>query len=370
MKNKFDHSPETEYLWNINVLKFLLIICIVLIHSNNFKIRFSDVTYSFQQDYWLLYLVALITNTVVRAAVPVFFIISGLLFFRNYLTKDDYFRKLRSRVSTIIVPLVFWNSIILIFLYFCNKTPCLSNFFTQGHWKLPDANIFSIINAILGITRWPFVSQFWFLRDLFLCVLIAPILQYLLKNFSRITLIILGILWLSRVAIPFRLFLSGFGHFTPLFFFAVGGYLTISKFDFKKILRFKKQILFLSVVSALFEAHLIAIFGKFGFSRILHNLFVIIWVLFFLNLMNSGLKDVGLLRKLSFFSFFIFATHEPIMTIMRKLLFRLYLPTCSLDLFLLFCLNIIFTISICLIFGFLIQKFSPKFFKFISGWRT
>jgi hypothetical protein len=72
------------------------------------------------------------------------------------------------KVRSLLVPLVAWNAVMfgLILVYGV----------LSGHWdKLPDATAIGIANAFLAVSEWPLVVPLWFLRDLFVCCVLSPL---------------------------------------------------------------------------------------------------------------------------------------------------------------------------------------------------
>ena len=110
-----------------------------------------------------------------RSAVPVFFVISGYMFFYKVenLTKDIYKSKLKRRVTSLLVPYLFWNSLALI--EGCIKhLPALAGLFPnignqpidffyciKSFWCTPDGTC-------------PIYYPFWYIRDLMVCALFTP----------------------------------------------------------------------------------------------------------------------------------------------------------------------------------------------------
>lgn len=94
----------------IGVLRFPLMVCVVLIH----------VKVPNQEEYLLVDIFdRYVVESFVRIAVPLFFFISGFLFFCrvNEFGKSEYWNKLKKRVKRIFVPFVFWGMLFMIIKY-------------------------------------------------------------------------------------------------------------------------------------------------------------------------------------------------------------------------------------------------------------
>lgn len=87
-------------------------------------------------------------------------------------------------------------------------------------WNFKD-----VINAVFGITRHPINFQFWFLRDLFLTVLLAPALGLALSVAPLVGAGALCVVWLSDF--DFWIFFRT----DVLFFFYIGGLLRVWNVD-------------------------------------------------------------------------------------------------------------------------------------------
>lgn len=90
-------------------LRFPLICIVVLIHTLQadehveFGILYHDALYFFQES-------------IGRSAVPVFFVISGYMFFYKVagLTTEIYKSKLKRRVKSLLIPYLIWNALALL----------------------------------------------------------------------------------------------------------------------------------------------------------------------------------------------------------------------------------------------------------------
>lgn len=93
----------------IKVLSFFLVVLVVIVHAYNTNI---------QTDPEGLYAISGLNGFIQeffcqglnRIASPLFFIISGFLFYVNLTGQpSDFFRKLKKRFFTLIIPYLFWS---------------------------------------------------------------------------------------------------------------------------------------------------------------------------------------------------------------------------------------------------------------------
>lgn len=103
-----------------------------------------------------------------RSAVPLLGLISGWLVAQSQTTRD-WGRHVRRKARTILLPMVLWNIIAIILVSGAAWGLGLSAPMPQSGWWL--------IDEILILTRNPDINvQMPFLRDLFLCMVAAPLL--------------------------------------------------------------------------------------------------------------------------------------------------------------------------------------------------
>lgn len=130
-----------------------------------------------------------------NAAVPVFFTISSLLYFQHWKpTWTCYRRKLVSRVRSLLVPYLLYN--VLFYLYYIVKIHVLHR---------PTAKVIptDIAGALLCIVESVPDGVLWYVRDVFLFALIAPLLGLLLQR-SRLLVWILIIASLGCFVLPYE----------------------------------------------------------------------------------------------------------------------------------------------------------------------
>ncbi len=215
----------------IGVLRFPLMVCVVLIHTtipNQAEHVFVNVFDSY------------VIESFVRIAVPLFFFMSGFLFF-NGVKKfgvSEYRDKLKKRVKRLLVPYLLWGGIAIFVRYV---------FFLLGE----DCILFDVCGKWVYFIVWdPFNYPLWFVRDLFCVVLISPVIYFFIRRLKFLFVLLLGAAWLFWHKNIFTLLgleyyistvnifgLPGFD-FVSLFFFSFGAWFALFNKDFT--LNFKK----------------------------------------------------------------------------------------------------------------------------------
>ena len=208
----------------IRQLRFPMIVLVTFAHSysgveEGFSLLTSDWnTYEF--------LKLLVSQTLVKVAVPVFFIISGYLFFANVdqWSVQVYKQKILRRIWTLLVPYLLWN----ILMAFKLQTLSLSVFW--DFWCPAGIQI-----DWLGHEQWmsaPANMPLWFLRDLIVVSLFTPIIYIGARQFGNWLLLPLSIIYLSGICA----FTPGFSAYA-VFFFTLGACLSIRKLNLLDVFR-------------------------------------------------------------------------------------------------------------------------------------
>ncbi|WP_426105993.1 acyltransferase family protein [Massilia sp. TSP1-1-2] len=173
------NSPMTDYLSKkIKILSFLAIVMVVLVHAYNQPER---VLHSWKLvktgENWNAWAQLFISNGVARYGIPFFFLVSGWL---NYRKARGAFADLAlTRLRTLALPYFLWSAISLFVFWLAQQNDFM--------WALMQANPIGPFAttrlADYSASQWwtrsvvyPVAFQLWFLRDLFVCSLLAPLL--------------------------------------------------------------------------------------------------------------------------------------------------------------------------------------------------
>ena len=161
------------------------------------------------------------SQTLVKMAMPMFFVMSGYLFFVNVeaFNKEIYWQKIWRRVKTLLIPYIIWNLLMAL--------------------KLNGFN--------LSIFVEPANMPLWFLRDLMIVSLFTPIIYIGVKKLKY---------WVFLLLLP--VYLTGIWAIQPgpnpyaICFFTLGAYLSIKKINLIEVcLRLEKTTYLLFAVLAL-----------------------------------------------------------------------------------------------------------------------
>lgn len=165
----------------IKVISLVYIILVLYIHSG-----FHDNPHEIAGMPFNHYLQAIISGQLGRCAVPMFYMISGFLFFQNVSVWDDIWIKMKKRVRTLFVPYVIAALFVPLFLVAMDMMPFTAQFsngtgFVDNFHK-PVGEIFSSIFYMVPGRTSPWAFHLWFLRDLIIIVALSPCL-YIIRKF-------------------------------------------------------------------------------------------------------------------------------------------------------------------------------------------
>lgn len=177
----------------LRVMSAVSIVIVLYIHSayyNGFFIRETGSAYAVIEP-----LQTFLGGMIGRCAVPMFFAVSGYLFFRDINLNDTWHEcfvklwpKMTKRIRTLLVPylLAAWFPP-LVFLAIEN-VPGIKAFYDYSFFTDTFRGPFSVL---LSMVYWdsgsgvPFAFQLWFLRDLIIIVALSPLLLLIARLFGR-----------------------------------------------------------------------------------------------------------------------------------------------------------------------------------------
>lgn len=310
-----------------------------------------------------------VIGTLTRVCVPLFFLISGYLFFCNIkrFDRQAYVAKLKKRGRSLLEPYLFYNTLaICLFAILGLVKPELQGGTTPplSQWTLPVvASLFWDYGNNL-----PMVPQFWFIRNLMVIVLLTPAIYWLVRKTGVAVVVLLAALWGGQI------WEFGIPGTMGLFFFTLGAYLALNSISlFGMACRLRKLGYFYPVMA------IVDIVTKGEVYNIyLHNVGIIVGILFVVDMLGRWLTKNPSLQPNKFLlasTFFIFAMHSPYNgKIVGIMLHVLPVVSCNhlladLQCILYYFLTASLWIMILLAVFALIRRLSPKLAIFLSGGR-
>jgi surface polysaccharide O-acyltransferase-like enzyme len=347
----------------IEMLRFPLIVGVVLIHNYSTTAHQNPTG---SGSLWFEFAHRVISEGIARVAVPLFYLISGYLFFIGFNGYSDYRKKLARRVSTLLIPYIFWN-LLALWVYGFGEwfKPTSRLFSSSARFYVPGFHAFDYVNALLGITARPIAYQFWFIRDLMALVLLAPVIRFVfMRKMGLPLLLILFGCWYAGI------WPAPWPAAEGTLFFWVGAYLCYVRADLSIFDKSGKVLVPLFLVLLACDA---TYFGRAA-DVYVHHAMVLLGVLscWWLTGMIAGQhqKTGRMLSALGASSFFVFAAHEPLLTIMWKLGLRLA-PHENGVAFLAMYLCIPTALIVFLVFAHrMLERVAPRFTAAIAGGRS
>lgn len=309
----------------ISISRFPIIVGVVFIHA----LIISNGT---ELHYFL-------GNVIGRIGVPLFYIISGYLFFQKYDNSlKCYKNKLKKRVFSLLIPYLLWNIIAYLVYAFITHTMQPEDF-VQSFW---------VVNSKPGHS--PADGPLWFVRTLMILSIISPIFYFQNKNkYTAYISLVLLLLWL--IGCP------GFNKGTIIGFtlFNTGAWLAIRNYD-----SYIKEPTIRIFILSLF-LYLTIAFLDLQFKGIpwLHNMGILIGVLVFFTLPKIAVPNFFV--NLGGASFFLYCMHEPVLVCLQ-----------SIDVLHNrggYLLAIVITVSLCTTTFYLLKRLFPKVCGILAGNR-
>lgn len=300
------HGGMSDYLSNkITIMSFVCIIIVLYIHASYDPSETPAVT---------LFAEKCISGIFGRLAVPMFFCISGFLFFQKIDDIKSVFYKIKKRVRSLLIPFVIAAIVFPLFFFIVEHIPGTARLQSESLFSGFEATPLSIIqNLFFGnegfFVGHPWAFHLWYLRDLILAVFITPVayLAYKKKflSFFSIVLLLLGDI-------------IGFRPLRSLFFFYVGP----SLLDFCNRMNGNKVLYIFLLFPFLFLSIADVFSESFGTSYYWVDIVIavlglcVLWMTYDLIPTIHKHKTLPTYMK---YTFFIYLYHAPAITIVHKL---------------------------------------------------
>lgn len=309
----------------------------------------------------------IISGMMGRCAVPLFYVISGYMFFLKVPEgMTSIYGKMKKRVRTLVLPYIIGCLFFVGFGVLMAVLPHVSKYMNSSVMSLFSKPLEEILSSIFydAGNGTPYAFQLWFLRDLILIVATSPFwylcLRYLKWGFVAVVFV------LTYLYVPHVPFYS-------LFWFSLGGQLTKVKIEMvgvNGVINVELLGLCLFLVLSIVELF----FPKIIDWRLLRIPIILLGIVGAWGVYDAVVgKDYSLLQHqwlatACHFTFFIYIFHEPTLNIVRKLIVVIlgknefgYLASYLISPW-------IFTV--CAVFiGLLFRKYLPKVYNVITGGR-
>ena len=343
-------NEKMNYFWKKrDFVYYALSILIFMIHISSFaQYTMQEGTMSLINDKMAFFF----KESITRFAVPLFFILSGATFFRDY-TNKKYISKIKSRFFTLIIPFLVWNTIWMIFDIICSYT-FISSFFTgRKIFTLTAGNVFKSI----FLAEWNI--PFWFLFYLIIFVFISPIIDFVIRNKYA------GIASVAIMSI-ISIFEIGSLKYDAIAFYLLGAFLGKHYFDFVT----RKTSIKSGMLSIIFLTVYIVAKNLFPQSEYFAKPFVKIIIFMLASYSFWSVVDLFMdkiaHRPVYTRSFSVFVLHSNISSIICKV-FYLIFPKNEYLAFPNFIVTIILTLIIINVICYIAERYVPRIYALLMG---
>lgn len=305
-----------------------------------------------------------ISQGLARFRVPMFFILSGYFYFAAVQrTEGDFHTQLIKRIRTIALPYLLW-SIIGLSLYAIMQWPMATRGFFI-HTPVHDLTPLQLLHRLL-IEPVPY--QLWFLRDLMVVFALGPVILPFIRAFGAWAMFPPMLLWVLEV----DLMLVSNEAFP---FFVAGGWLAIRGPAQEPELNDRTRLaIVISWLSLVLLKTVLVVWNAVSI-RVINNLhhlavfmgLIAVWVGYDLIVQGRDVRHT-LLYRFTAFTFFIYASHEPLLSVVKNVLFVLLGHHAMANLLVYFMTPVI-TLVLCLAGGTLLLQHAPMLYGMLTGGR-
>lgn len=353
----------------ISWLRYNCAFAVVIIHAFGSPISGTQEV-AFQQG---LYdsLRILFSQCLCRAAVPIFLIISGYLFFTHLDSWDTslWFTKIKKRIRSLLIPYLLWNIISIVFSYLkivivpsdleLNLT--IADFY---EYYQQQGGILAFWDR--GVGSFPHNYPLHFIRDLMVVIVCSPVIYYLVRNFKLYGVCILYVVYLIQSGDLFP------GFSTEAFvFFSFGAYLNIHKVGLMDFFNKYRKFAMIVAIPLLF----IMFFTYGNDMKVWHvscKLFQLFGALAIIGfaLLGISLNLLVVDSRLVSSAFILYAGHGTIILPTVQFILDKLLPNTEIFLMLSFILSCVLTIILLIYLNNILYNYFPKLYSILTGGRS
>jgi surface polysaccharide O-acyltransferase-like enzyme len=247
----------------------------------------------------------LLSNGIFRVAVPAFAMTSGFFYFLSYTTVRDWAPKLQQRLRSVAAPYLIVSTLFFVV-------------FITSQWALSEDTVSITASSLAtNILLHPLSVQLWYLRDLMILVLLAPLFNPS-SRWHGALLITLAACWLFDMNFLPRIAGWHLLNLDTLFFFTVGAWLSRRPAQLERLTDLSHTYLTsLQLLWCILSAWRISLYPGLTVwyeqsytltSLLLFKTTLIIGLLLLFNA-AARLRNKPALLQLSTYSFFIYLFH-------------------------------------------------------------
>lgn len=306
------------------------------------------------------------------SVVPLLSMISGWLFFafEPGQALPSLRKRITRRMESLYLPLVLWNALFLLVLWAVFVAAPGHPLLAEVNISFAQASLLDYVNAVFALTQHPVGFQFWFLRDLFVSVLVSPLLWLLLRHAPYVGMLALAAAWM--VGHDLWVFFRA----DVVLFFYLGGYMRMYKVPLQlgRSAAIAAMLVYIALVALRAGAPLVLDLEQgrpallTAATRAMRLLGVVACWGMVLQLSASAVG--GSIARLGGLAFFVHALHFPLIAQVKLILWRL-LPAQS-DGWMLahYAFTVALTALIAIAAALVLNQVAPRLFSVLNGGRS
>lgn len=352
----------------ITFLRFPLIFMVVVLHAQFTTLDVNALSvYSF--------ISTLMSNILTRVAVPMFFVISGYLFFYKVaeFSLSVYGDKLKKRVNSLLIPYVLWIAVFILAYSVIIKVNLVS---MSGGKTVYDYEMMDYLlaffnenineNGVIAVFTGegaPIAFHMWFIRDLMIVCIISPIIYVLCKDMvvgGGISVVLL-VLWVMNMSLD----ASGHYYLSAITFFSVGAYLQLQNMRLQNLSNAWWLIL-VYLIGAVVECILFR--GSQPICMIVHNVNILIGIVAFFVAALKIANKISVPMIMTESTFFVYGIHAMVILLLSKLAQR-FVPQSDLLMTITYVFVPIICTVMCVCMYVLARLIMPQVTKVLTGGR-
>ena len=302
----------------------------------------------------------LVTRIIGDCAVPLFYTISGYLFFRHTNSFSDILIKMRKRVRSLLVPFLIACFHVPLFYILIEQIPWVSSHINAEPFlpMIAQMSLGEILRSLFydSGNTFPWAVHLWFLRDLIIIVAMAPILFRATK--------IMGVATLPVVLVLYSLFPKAYFLFGMIWFLI--GSLFLEKFSACKSMFCPITWLVITVIHSFTHG--------FEYWQLLKVVEISLGIITLWNLYDTvvpssfRLDNHKWLKTACCFTFFIYLYHDPEYHLIVKGI-PVLVGQNGMGFLLAFVLSPLIHIPFMVAIGSALKRITPKLYSVLTGGR-
>lgn len=344
----------------ISAVRFPLIVAVVMLHTYLIDKPYAGKVWIASGDFPTFDIFChFVQYDLANVSVSLFFIMSGYLFFQTRaFTFAAYKNKISRRFRSLFIPYFLWNTLYILYVALIGL---VHPAFLTDKISFTNMNIGQIANAYWDLSQG--LIPLWFIRDLMIINLIAPVIYFFIKKFGPLLPIILLVLWVMQKYV----WIPGIGMRCSAFY-VLGAYAGMNSDKTERLLdRFGNMFIVISFLLFVVET----VLWYNGISNVHYYQFCLaVGAIGFFCFFRRGvsLGHIKVNKFLAEGSFFVFVFHMFVLKAPLLLCAR-FVPANTITGILALLIIPLLTSAICLLVYYAMHRTLPKVTKVLMGAR-